>query len=281
MAVIILKGADFSANNIGKIVIPEEALNPFTLKIFSHCTRFDILSPQAVLVDNFIKYLDNEGLLEHLGLFIAPWLSSNIGEATYNLAKDQQLQYDEGVAFSDGILSSTVIAKTVKIGNNIVPVVNFMGTIGSSVLIDWSCAFKSTGASQMTVICRWKEDRTTISKALNQTDASGYRMNTQSWTNVGYRLWNIKGLSDLDTNGTTVNGISVTPNTGYTKENEPLVSSYGIVELIPDASSSKVTGGETKQIIFAGDGTTLTDTQVTSMLNAIQTLQAGLAELEN
>lgn len=274
MATIILKGADFSANNIGRITPPRENLNAFTKKIFSVCTRYSLYSEQAFLIDDFINYLDNEGLLEHLSFFMAPWLASDINEATYNIAAGTQLQHGENVTFNDGVIKA-LNANYVIIGDDVVPAINFICTIGSKVF-SYNAAISYLSNNEINLaLISMTANNTTIFPTFN-TSVAGYKTSLDM-DNYAYRLWNIKGLSDLDTNGTTVNGGSVIADTSYDKSNEPLRSPHGFNKLKPGGTTAM---NNTKIICFAGDGTTLTDAQVISMNSALATLQAGLAALE-
>lgn len=276
MAIIILKGADFSADNIGQITLPEE-MHEFTKKIFSHCTKYSIYSEQAKLIDDFINYLDTENLLEHLGLFMAPWLSNNLEESTYNVAKETQLESQSGVSFNNGVLVGSTTSR-VLIGENIVPAVNFICTIASDTLLAFTGVYTGgTDNSKMTLLTGGNQNITRVSKSVNPNAAYGYKLNVTSYSEKKYNVWNIKGLSNLDTNGSTMNGIALTPNTGYDKTSEPLSAPNGFVSLIPEVNGF---GTPIKEIFIAGDGTNLTDAQVTSMIDAVNTLQVGLAALE-
>lgn len=274
MAIIILKGADFSANNIGRITPPRENLNAFTKKIFSVCTRYSLYSEQAFLIDDFINYLDNEGLLEHLSFFMAPWLASDINEATYNIVADTQLLRGDNVTFDNGVLKA-LNNNYVIIGDDVVPAINFICTIGSKVFSNNAAfSYLSTNELKLALISMTAKS-TTIFPTFN-TSVAGYKTSLDM-DNYAYRLWNIKGLSDLDTNGTTVNGGSVIADTSYDKSNEPLISPKGFNKFKPGGTTAM---NNTKIICFAGDGATLTDAQVISMNTALVTLQMGLAALE-
>lgn len=84
--IIRLSGADFSANNIGKIDVPQE-LSQDTLKILKNYTKPLTLAQQFALQD-FIISLKSNNLLSKIGNLYLPILANDITETMYNVKTD-------------------------------------------------------------------------------------------------------------------------------------------------------------------------------------------------
>lgn len=98
--IIVLKEADFSADNIGKIEIPRE-LHPQTKGLLNVYTRFSTISEQANALDDVVLTLDKYGMLEHLNLVLMPSFAKTIEEAVYDYATRNQLGSVDGLALDE------------------------------------------------------------------------------------------------------------------------------------------------------------------------------------
>lgn len=265
MAILVLKGADFSANNVGQITLPED-MHEFTRKIFLHCKRFSVYSKQAEVINDFICYLDDEGLLEHIGMMIAPWLSSDVNEAVYDLVSDTQFSITgEDYSFNNGLLNMSKNNCCINID---IPLKNFMGClISTKTNNQFSPAFLGPYYSSPALINQSSSSLGVLSPSLS---GSGYKI---SATDQKCFTANLKGFQDFNSNGSTVDGMTLSVMSGYTKSTEPWTDAR-LTRLIPQWNQNG------KTIIFAGDGTNLTDDQLTSLTNKMIDIQNRLVALE-
>lgn len=81
--IIVLSGADFSANNIGKIDLPVE-LDDTTKSILSMLTKYGATSMQAQHLNNFVLGLKSNGIYEKLTYLFLPIFAKELGEAFTN-----------------------------------------------------------------------------------------------------------------------------------------------------------------------------------------------------
>lgn len=80
--IVVLKGADFSANNIGKIEVSRE-LDAKTKQLLSRYSKVLDTSKQYA-VDDFVTGLYNNGLADKITCLLLPCLSSSLDEAMIN-----------------------------------------------------------------------------------------------------------------------------------------------------------------------------------------------------
>lgn len=80
--IIVLKGADFSANNIGKIEVPRE-LDVRTKELLSRYSA-TLDTNKQYAVDDFVTGLYNNGLADKITCLLLPCLSSSLEEAMVN-----------------------------------------------------------------------------------------------------------------------------------------------------------------------------------------------------
>lgn len=81
--ILRLSGADFSANNIGKININRE-LTQETIELLSHYTR-ELTKDQKYAVQEFIDELKASGLWANIGNLYMPVLAGSLEESMYNI----------------------------------------------------------------------------------------------------------------------------------------------------------------------------------------------------
>lgn len=84
---IILKNADFSANNIGRYL----ALSELTKSVLAKQTQYNASSAEATILDAFLNSLTQKGFIGGddpiLSLLFLPCLASSHNEMMYNIAK--------------------------------------------------------------------------------------------------------------------------------------------------------------------------------------------------
>lgn len=82
--IIVLKGADFAANNLGKINIKRE-LSKKAKKVFSNMTRFGGTSEEAYAFDTFYTSLVDAGIWGKIAKLHLPVLGASKDEAFYDI----------------------------------------------------------------------------------------------------------------------------------------------------------------------------------------------------
>lgn len=273
--IIILKDADFSANNIGQVTIPVE-YDELTKKIFNKCTRFELGSEQCDVVDTFIKAIRSAGIVEHLGAMFLPWLSVSNEEAFYNFADDTTANYTTYGTFetkSDGRCNPLSDDGVVAVLQNSIPTINFFGLIRQAYpSVSWAGNPYFRGRGIMVSAVAQTGSMISCDNSFN----AGHGYKTQD-SDLESLLIEIDTLSNLEQSaGTKINGQSVLITEGYNKSEEPLSN-----ELLWYAPNYfRFAEGQARTIALAGDGTSLTTEQSSALLNAMKTLKEGLAELE-
>ena len=92
--IIKLVGADFSANNIGKVTLKRE-VSDATKSLLSNYTR-SLTTSQQLAVEDFIIGLKSNGLWASIGNLYIPALAGNLNETMFNIkteTKDTKLCY--------------------------------------------------------------------------------------------------------------------------------------------------------------------------------------------
>lgn len=82
--IFILKNADFSANNLGKIDLPFDLTDRHKAMLAQYSKN--ITFNQKMAFGAFINTLDNSGLMSKIKVLCMPILAANVGEAFVNLA---------------------------------------------------------------------------------------------------------------------------------------------------------------------------------------------------
>lgn len=85
--IIVLKGADFSANNIGQIDIPVDWQDE-TLAILAKQTRYTTSDAQAIALNKFIYTLKEAGIYSKIGLFVPVFMGNSLNECAYDAISD-------------------------------------------------------------------------------------------------------------------------------------------------------------------------------------------------
>jgi hypothetical protein len=268
--IIVLKDADFSANNIGQIVIPKE-LHTLTKKILATCKRFSESDAQVVALDNFINAMDDAGVLEHLGGFMLPWFSSTVEQAAYDFISETQFTIPDGQNLSmpsPGLVTGTNSPHYAKIATSQNMFGTFVGFLKQIESAD-SPILKGTKLSIQPVF-----DKICVQKTTNFT-VNGY----QSTANrAKYFLFEYGSKSALEQSATTLvngQGLQIRDNGTYDASVEPLGET--ITDICPGGYASTTS----RYILFWGDGTMLTSTQRTALLTAMNTFVNAIYPLES
>jgi len=268
--ILVLKGADFSANNVGRVTIFHE----LTKRIFEKCTRFELGSDQSIVVDTFIKSVDEIGVLSHLSCTFFPWLASSNSEALYNFSEEAAIIYDDSKFLtSDGRVNPTVNGLYATLTTPI-PTINFFCLLRQdypSVSYIGNPYFAGNGI--MVTAC--SATGSMISDEIYLYNAGNGYKNTDS--DLTALLIEVGSLSNLEIDSKTlINGKVVAVTDGYDKANEPL--SDQLLYFSPNYAT--YVSGQARTIAIAGDGTELTSIQRSGLISAIKEMQLGLAALE-
>lgn len=270
--IIVLKDADFSENNVGKLY------DPVTVAIFTRCTRFAIGSPQSEVVDIFVRSIKSNGIYEHLSCMFFPWLSKANDEAFYNFADNTILNYNiYGGSFEtrpDGRCNPVGDDGYLAALSTTIPTINFFGLIRQSYpATAWvgNPYFRGSGIQ----VGMASETGTIIANNNNFNAGNGYKSQD---SDIETMLVEIGALSDLEQSATTkINGLPVVISGSYSKSTEPLPNE--IKWYAPNYL--RYAAGQARVIAFAGDGTVLSGEQSTAFLAAMKALRTGLAALES
>lgn len=85
--IIVLKGADFSANNIGHVDIPVDWQDE-TLAILAKQSRYTTSDAQAIALNKFIYTLKAAGIYSKIGLFMPVFMGNSLNECAYDAISD-------------------------------------------------------------------------------------------------------------------------------------------------------------------------------------------------
>lgn len=105
---IVLKGADFSANKIGTVVLPRENVDVTTSEILSNYTKSLSINVQYAL-DDLVIGLKSNGIWAKIVYAYFPCLANSVTEALYE-AKG-------GIALSEAVNSASIITTGYQVDN--------------------------------------------------------------------------------------------------------------------------------------------------------------------
>lgn len=273
--IAILQNADFSNDNVGQVTLPE-SLHEFTRRIFERCTRFGVNSEQAQIVNKFVKILDAQGLIEHLGFFAAPWLSANLNEALFDIITDTQLSSSNHVYSGDGKIAATEASAYISLQNEL-KAKNFFGSI------TWGSGDRSpvwvgpSGYKRLFIFKGYASNGSSLAFQLNPNAGMGYTIPASAATEYQFAkhlVFNITELADMEQGNTTINGNNVIVSGAYTKStHEPYVDRITTIATAYNLDPRRL-------IMFAGDGTNLNNTQIVALNNGLSALYQELTSLE-
>lgn len=129
--ILILKDADFSANNIGKVELPRE-VSKFTLSALAASGNKSLTGKKVLALDTFfgnIGAISNSGIWPKLKLFTLPLIAGSLDKALVNY-KDNSVIYSVDGAYwelVDGVLSRKASGeedKVLLLQNNVLDMAN-------------------------------------------------------------------------------------------------------------------------------------------------------------
>lgn len=249
----------------------EEAMNAFTEKVFSIANKYTIESQQAKKLNKIVSILDNNGLLSHLKLFMAPALATTVEQALYNFASDHQYTSsmvaidDEGIKLT-GVHSRIdfISEDSLPTANTFIYITNALGTGGITI---WN--HNSSWQAVSNIILNRPSNNAIVGDNLHQTTWGGYAFDSSVIPAANkYRLIEISGLTQVDVESTSKgNGVAFvkkeTIQEGW-ELSSPLTN-FSVAETNPQ-----------KYIVMAFDGTvSLSD----SLRNQLMDALSGMSEV--
>lgn len=245
--------------------IQEEKMNAFTEKVFNIANKYTIESQQAKKLNKIVSLLDNNGLLSHLKLFMAPALSTTIEQALYNFASDHQYTNSKVEMAGEGIKLTGSNSRIDFIAEDRLPTVNtfvyITNALGNGGISIWN--HNSSWQQISSVILNTPSTNAIINDYQHQESWSGYAFGSSVISAVNkYRLIEISGLSQTDIETTSKgNGVALI-KIGTIQEGWELTSpltNFNVAETNPQ-----------KYIIMAFDGTiSLSDSLRNQLMKAL------------
>lgn len=252
-------------NNSTLVFRHEQKMNAFTKKVFSIANKYTIESQQAKKLNKIISLLDDNGLLPHLKLFMAPALATTIEQALYNFASDHQYTNNMVEMVDAGIILTGSNSKIDFIAEDKLPTVNTFVYITNDI---------STGGIQLyninssykvrsSIILNTPSNNAIINDNQHQGSWSGYALDSSVISDANkYKLIEISGLSQTDVETTSKgNGVGFIKK-GTIQEGWELTSpltNFNVAEENPQ-----------KYIIMAFDGTvSLSDSLRSQLIGAL------------
>lgn len=232
--------------NNSTLAFRKVAMNAFTEKVFSIANKYTIESQQAMKLNKIVSLLDNNGLLPHLKLFMAPALATTVEQALYNFASDHQYTNSRVAMDNEGIKLTGANSRIDFIAEDILPtantfvyITNALGTSGI-ILFNHDSSWK--------VISSILLNTQSYNAVIKDSTLSGYGFDSSVIPAADkYRLIEISGLTQADVESTSKgNGVAFvkkeTIQEGW-ELTSPLTS-FNVAEKKPQ-----------KYIIMAFDGT--------------------------
>lgn len=247
---IKLTGADFSADNIGKVTI----LHALTKNVFAHQTRFTIASPQAIALNNLFWVIDSLGI--NIGTFVSPWLAGSLTEAVYDSVNDTSSTPPSGYTMSNGLLTPSSNGQTISLPTRVSPKNWFL--VFRDALKDLNGIISNSSTANVNTMA----NRAFIGKRVTNNASEAYWIETSEY----YTLYEINSLNNLTDDGSLyINGSKPTQGS----ETSTTINSAYMSGFMPSFTASNVT----RMLFLAGDGNTvLTSEQRTGLMEAASEL---------
>ena len=194
--------------NNSTLVFRQKAMNAFTKKVFSIANKYTIESQQAKKLDKIVSLLDNNGLLSHLKLFMAPALATTVEQALYNFASDHQYTNNMVAMDNEGIKLTGEHSRINFIAEDRLPTVNtfiyitnVLGTAGI-ILYNHDSSWKVIS----TILLNTPSNNVVV----KDSTLGGYGFDSSVIPAVNkYRLIEISGLTQADVESTSKgNGVA-------------------------------------------------------------------------
>lgn len=98
--VITIQGADYSANNVGKL--PSGML----AQILNKMTRYSLLDEQTILLGTFLNAIESAGLTSKIAAFCPSFMAGTIQELAYDAISDTYCPWKEEPVFENNTIDS-------------------------------------------------------------------------------------------------------------------------------------------------------------------------------
>lgn len=243
----------------------EEEMNAFTKKVFSIANKYTIESQQAKKLNKIVSLLDNNGLLSHLKLFMAPALATTVEQALYNFASDHQYTNSNVAMDGEGIKLTGSNSRIDFITEDRLPTVNtfvyITAALGTGEIFLWN--HNDSWQAMSNILLNTSSNNSVVKDIQHQSNWGGYAFDPSVRPAANkYRLIEISGLTQSDVESTSKgNGVAFvkkeTIQEGW-ELTSPLTN-FCVAEANPQ-----------KYIIMAFDGTVhLSDSLRSQLIGAI------------
>lgn len=229
---IILKGADFSANKIGTVVMPRDSVDVTTASILANYTK-TLTTEQIYAFDDFIIGVKAAGLWDKTKRAYFPFLAANVDQALFDakdlidiahvtnagtLTKSAYILENYGLktavwASGDGLHISGLTYATGQMSNSLAIATLFKSTATPSKTIgnisEKAYILTSTGKGVI-----WMGNNTNGIKKLGTTITDGYHRFIATARTPADAVTDLSVMTDGDlTSTTTIAGTYVNPDT--------------------------------------------------------------------
>lgn len=191
----------------------EEKMNAFTEKVFSIANKYTIESQQAKKLNKIVSLLDNNGLLSHLKLFIAPALATTVEQALYNFASDHQYTNSNVAMDAEGIkLTGKLSARIDFITEDRLPTANtfvyITAALGTGGISLWN--HNDSWQAMSSILLNTPSNNSVVNDIPHQSNWGGYAFDPSVIPAANkYRLIEISGLTQSDVESTSKgNGVA-------------------------------------------------------------------------
>lgn len=190
----------------------EEEMNAFTEKVFSIANKYAIESQQAKKLNKIVSLLDNNGLLSHLKLFIAPALATTVEQALYNFASDHQYTNSNVAMVDEGITLTGSNSRIDFITEDRLPTANtfvyITATLGTGEIFLWN--HNNSWQAMSGIILNTPSNNAVVKDIPHQSNWGGYAFDSSVLPAANkYRLIEISGLTKSDVESTSKgNGVA-------------------------------------------------------------------------
>lgn len=252
-------------NNSTLVFRHEQKMNAFTEKVFSIANKYTIDSQQAKKLNKIVSLLDNNGLLSHLKLFMAPALATTIEQALYNFASDHQYTNSMVEMVDEGIKLTGSNSKIDFIAEDRLPTVNTFVYITNALNTGDIQLYNMNSSYQVisTIILNTPSNNAVIKDIPHQSAWGGYAFDPSVRSAADkYRLIEISGLTQSDVKSTSKgNGVAFV-------EKETIQEGWELTSPLTNLNVAET--NPQKYIIMAFDGTiSLSDSLRSQLIGAL------------
>lgn len=199
-------------NNSTLVFRHKQEMNAFTEKVFSIANKYTIESQQAKKLNKIVSLLDNNGLLSHLKLFMAPALATTVEQALYNFASDHQYTNSNVVMDGEGIKQTGSNSRIDFITEDSLPTANtfvyITSALGTGEISLWN--HNDSWQTMSIIILNTQSNNAVVKDMQHQSNWGGYAFDSSVIPAANkYRLIEISGLTQSDVESTSKgNGVA-------------------------------------------------------------------------